>query len=590
MRGTTTARVAGLGLALGLTLALLGLGGATTLAAPARGRSWCATRSDGARDAVWAHRAEQARREADGFGRAATPSAAGLSSRATTTLVAVAASQDVGDIAVLHDEGDLALLRNAFDLAGAGLQWTPAGEGFSVSRVDRPVSAVAGERLPLGDDDTREVALPFAFPFFGRSYERAFVNSDGNLTFGAGDGASTARTLGRLLSGPPRVAPLLADLDPSAGGGVTLASAPDSVSVTWTDVPRFGETDKNTLQVTLWRDGRIDFAWDGGVSMSISEGVVGVAPGAERGGFTGADLSSAAALSGSAAIAESFRDADSLDTAAVARKFYATHADDYEQLVVYTSRRLTESGTFAFELTLRANEGGTGQRPVDLGAEFGSASRLESFVDMDFWLKYRDDLERAFLGEDSTLSVLAHEVGHRWLAHARYLDGGTSTSDLLGRQQAHWSFFAHTSGSHMEGNDVEDLGGGRFKTRAASQRYSPLDQYLMGLRAAADVPPFFLVRNPTEIAVDPTRDPERDVFFGGTRKDVAIGDVIAALGPRDPAPGASRAPFRQAFVYVTLEATPDPAALARIEKIRAAFPAFFARSTDGLGSLTNTLR
>jgi hypothetical protein len=559
----------------GTTAALL-IGTLPLQAATDRGRSWCGTRADGARDAIWAHREEQARREARGSGRARTS--------------AGAASADVGDIAVLQDEGDLALLRNPFDLSGAGLQWTPSGPGYSVSRVDRPVSAAAGERLPLGDDDTREVTLPFAFPFFGRSYESAFVNSDGNLTFGAGDSASTARSLGRLLGGPPRVAPLLADLDPSAGGSVTLAAGADSVSVTWTDVPQFGESDRNTLQLTLWRDGRIDFAWDRNVSTSLSEGVVGVAPGTERGGFTGGDLSSAAALVGPAALAESFRDSDTLDTAAVARKFYATHPDDYQQLIVYTSRRVIESGTFAFELTVRSTERGIGQPPTDRGADFGSAARLESFVDMDAWSKYRDDLERAFLGEDSTLSVLAHEVGHRFLAHARYVDAGATLGDLLGRQDAHWSFFMHSSGSHLEGNDIEDLGAGRFRTRAASQRYGPLDQYLMGLRPPEEVPPFFVVRNPTEIAVDPARDPQRDVLFSGVRKDVTVGDVIAALGPREPPAGAAREPFRQAFVYVNLEPTPDPDALARVEKIRAAWPAFFERSTEGRGRVVNTLR
>ena len=35
--------------------------------------------------------------------------------------------------------------------------------------------------------------------------------------------------------------------------------------------------------------------------------------------------------------------------------------------------------------------------------------------------------------------------------------------------------------SVMEGNDIEDLGGGSFRTVAAVQRYSLLDQYAMGL-------------------------------------------------------------------------------------------------------------
>ncbi len=550
----------------------------TLLAAPqlqaARpaGPGWCGTRPHAARDARFAHLEEQARR--------------GASDARRTRAVA---APDVDEIAVLQDEGDLALLRRPFDLAGAGLQWSPAREGYSVSRVDRPVAAVSGERLPLGDDDSREITLPFGFPFYGRTWTSAFVNSDGNLSFGQKDDASTARSLGRVLAGPPRIAALFADLDPSAGGGVTLAAAGDSLSVTWTDVPRFGESDKNTFQVTLRRDGQVSFAWDPGVSTQFDEGVVGLAPGAEAGGFTAVDLSGAAGASGPGALAESFRASDELDTLAVARKFYATHPDDYQQLVVYTSRRLVEPGTFAYEVTLRNTDAGLGAGSVDFGADYGSRARLESFVDMDYWLKYRDALDLVFLGEDNTLSVLAHEVGHRWLAHARYLDGAARMEDLLGRQRAHWSFFAHTAGSHMEGNDIEDQGGGRFRTRPGSQRYSPLDQYLMGLRAPEEVPPFFVVRNPTGIDPDPEQGPRRDALFSGTRKDVTIQDVIAALGPRNPPPGP-REPWRQAFVYVNLDPVPDPAALARIERIRAAFPGFFARSTDGRGALLNTLR
>ena len=41
-----------------------------------------------------------------------------------------------------------------------------------------------------------------------RGQTAAFVNSDGNITFGEGDNASTARDVGRLLAGAPRVARL----------------------------------------------------------------------------------------------------------------------------------------------------------------------------------------------------------------------------------------------------------------------------------------------------------------------------------------------------------------------------------------------
>lgn len=542
-------------------------------------RGWCGTARLQARDAKWAHDEERARRE-----RTAAPRTLAH----TSSTRAHTADADNGQIAVLEDRGDLALLRNLFDLAGAGLQFAP-GAAYGVSRVDRPVAATGGNKLALGDDDTREVTLPFEFPFFGQSYGRVWVNSDGNLTFGAGDSASTARNVGRLLAGPPRLAAFFADLDPASGGSVTFASAADSATFTWEGVPLFDKRDSNSFQMTLHRDGRVDFLYDTKIG-TPDEGVVGIAPGKEQGGLTALDLSASAAKSGPGALAETFRASDTLDTVAVARRFYETHADDYQQLVIYTSRRLVEPGVFAYQLVVRNADRGLGAAVEDLSRDFGSAGRLESFVTMDAWTKYSDDLAVPINGDDTTLSVLAHEVGHRWLAHARFRDGAADSSDLLGRQQAHWSFFMHSSGSHLEGNDIEDLGAGRFRTRASSVRYSALDQYLMGLRAPSEVAPFFVVRNPIASNNDATRGPRAGETFDGTRKDVTIDDVIAALGPRDPAPLGWSSPFRQAFIYVAVGGPAEATALARVERIRAAFPAFFAQSTDGRGAVDSRLR
>ena len=51
----------------------------------------------------------------------------------------------------------------------------------------------------------------------------------------------------------------------------------------------------------------------------------------------------------------------------------------------------------------------------------------------------------------------------------------------------------------MEGNDIEDLGGGAFRTVGAVSRYSLLDQYAMGLVSPSQVPPFFYVEAPTNV-------------------------------------------------------------------------------------------
>ncbi|HEX6737182.1 MAG TPA: hypothetical protein VF310_02810 [Vicinamibacteria bacterium] len=524
--------------------------------------AWCATSVRGGRDAAWAHREQDARLR-------------------RTRISSAAASFDVGQIAVLLDQGDLALPANVLDLQAAALRFSPSADGYTVSRIDLPMEPEAGTALGLADDDSRQVALGFAFPFFGKSYTEAFVNSDGNVTFGQKDDASTERNVGRLVGGPPRAAPLLADFDPSAGGSVSVSVMKDHATVTWSAVPQFGETDRNTFQVALWADGRVDFVYGQTLNAALDQGVAGIAPGAPQAGLTAVDFSTAAKVSGgSGALAETFRAESAIDEVAVARRFYASHPDEYQQLVIYTSQRLVSSGTFAYSLPVKNGDRGIGEEVHDFSDVFGSAGKLETFIMMDALSKYPDDLSRRFLGEDTALSVLAHEVGHRWLAYALFRDGSSNSTDLLGRDQAHWSFFFDSDGSFLEGNDIQDLGNGTFRTAGASLRYSALDQYLMGLRDASEVPPVFVVRGPTGTDTDPGRTPRSGVSFSGTRKEVTVADIVAALGSRSPAGAPSTTAIRQAFVYVAVGGAADPQAIEKLERIRAAWPAFFHEGAD----------
>lgn len=148
-----------------------------------------------------------------------------------------------------------------------------------------------------------------------------------------------------------------------------------------------------------------------------------------------------------------------------------------------------------------------------------------------------------------------------------------------------------TDASHLEGNDIEDLGGGSFRTVAAGQRYSPLDQYLMGLRGPAEVAPFFFVRGPFGVAdTDPGRDPRVGVSFRGSRKDVSIEDVIAAIGPRIPPAGQAPNRFRQAFIFVAVGEAPDPADIQRVDRFRGAWEPHFQRATDDRATVGTQLQ
>ena len=495
-----------------------------------------------------------------------------------------AVTEDVGDIAVLQDEGDLILTPNRFDLRDITLRFEPNSAGGYDARRVGPATyrSPVGQQVPLGDDDTAPLTFPFEFPYYDGAHGSAFVNSDGNLTFVAGDDASTARGISRLLTGQPRVAPFLADLDPSAGGAVYARAAADTVTVTWCAVPEFDrETNAVTVQVSLLPDGSVEMTFD--PEIRTRGAVVGLSPG-RTSTLEGVDLSDTGPSSGgAAAVGERFSMDHELDVVAVAVKFAASHPDTYDQIVIWANRGVVFNA-FAYQIRIANAIRGIGQ-DLDAAPFDFESDTLESLVVMGWLGKYSVDLSEKISGEATTMSVLGHETGHRWLAYLEFSDHNRERSEaLLGRQRAHWSFFVDSDASVMEGNDIEDLGGGQFRTVAAEERYSALDQYAMGLRHDYEVPPFFYVESPTNASppVRNTSSPEVGVTFNGTRRDVLIQHIIEVEGPRVPNADDSPRLHRQAFIYVVGRgSTADPDDLAKLDTIRRQWEPWFSEATEG---------
>jgi hypothetical protein len=500
---------------------------------------------------------------------------------------------DIGDIAVLQDEGDLILSPNTYDLRSLGLRFTRNGSGgYNVTRIDGNFRATLGTRLTLDDDDSAPGTMPFGFSFYGRAETAVFVNSDGNITFDEADKSSTERNVARLLTGPPRVAPFLADLDPSTGTGrIFLNAAADQYTVTWCNVRGFDTTRTVTLQTTLLPNGTIEMIY--GASINVGAAVVGLSPG-RTGMFKPVNLSDAGPTDGgNGAVGERFAQDAQLDIVALTKKFFASHPDNYDQLVVWTDAPVI-TDAFAFETTVKNEVRGIGIDTYDLAADFGSGGRLRSVAIMDYLGKYPDNPAQKFLGENNTMSLMGQECGHRWLAFLEFRDRTGQRSDtLLGRDLAHWSFFFDSDASVMEGNDIEDLGGGSFRTVGAVQRYSLLDQYAMGLVPDSAVPPFFYVESPTNMSANRTREsaPEVGITFNGTRRDVLIQDVIAILGARSPSSADSARVHRQAFLYVVSAGkAADSGQVSKLDGIRRAWETFFFQATDRRMQAITTLR
>jgi hypothetical protein len=496
---------------------------------------------------------------------------------------AKATSFDQGDIAVLRDQGDLIVPANAYDLVNLGLRFTRnADGGYDVRQGDAAFRTTVGNRVTLGDDDSIRVEVPFGFPFFGGTERTAFVNSDGNITFGEGDSASTDRSVGRLLTGPPRVAVFLSDLDPTTAGAVFVNAASDQYTVTWCGVRAFDSTRATTVQATLLPEGTVEMRFALGIT--VPDAVVGLSPG-RTGSFRPIDLSGAGPTAGGgAAVGERFSEHPDLDAVTVTKTFYQSHPDSYDQLVMWTDANVVGADTFAFESTVTNEVRGIGLEIFDASREFGSAGRLRSYAVMDALTKYPDDPAQRFLGENTTLSVLGQECGHRWLAFVNFRDHRGERSDaLLGRQEAHWSFFMDSDASVMEGNDIQDLGGGAFRTVDAVRRYSRLDQYAMGLVGPGDVPMFFYVESPTNLSETRDREsgPRIGVTFNGTRRDVLVDDIIAIHGARTPPAAESSRLHRQAFLYIVGGGrNPDAGQIAKVDRIRRQWETFFLQATE----------
>jgi hypothetical protein len=321
-----------------------------------------------------------------------------------------------------------------------------------------------------------------------------------------------------------------------------------------------------------------------GRSIALRDAIVAVSPGRSS-GFAPIDLSAGGSTTTPATLGERFGSQRELDLAAVTTRFYADHADRYDQVVIWTDTSVVTGDTFAFETTVKNGIRGIGIDLYDAAASFGSGGQLGSIVMMDALSKYPTNPRQKFLGENDTVAIMGQEAGHRWLAFLQFRDASRNASSaLLGRDRAHWSFFMDSDGSVMEGNDIEDLGGGSFRTTdEAVTRYSRLDQYAMGLIGDRDVPDFFYVESPTN--VQPSRratdDPESGVTFNGTKRVVRISDVIDVMGSRSPSYRDSPRVHRQAFIYVISAGREvDAGQVSKIDGFRRAWASFFSAATE----------
>jgi hypothetical protein len=229
-----------------------------------------------------------------------------------------------------------------------------------------------------------------------------------------------------------------------------------------------------------------------------------------------------------------FTSAGYLHSERTAESFFDKYGDDYDFLVIFTADTTgiyeRQGSSIPTYVSVFNDTEGIGlsrfRQQVD-----GSDGRLQGIV-------FMGSVYQWVLGPTGPVTekgayVLGHEIAHRWGTCFSIKYQGQPKSarilDLFGR---HWTYSMDTDASPLGGYDWIDNGDGTFTASARwTGLYNGFDLYLMGLAAAREVEPMFLI---DAISVD---DDTVDVgsTIEGTAVWISIDSLIAAEGSRRPA-------------------------------------------------------
>ncbi|MCI0488502.1 MAG: hypothetical protein L0229_18090 [Blastocatellia bacterium] len=511
----------------------------------------------------------------------------------------------IGDIAVIEDDGTIVVPPSKFDLKNRSVLLAPDGSGYRVTNGAVEFDSEFGTRLTgftddfdsafASDDGYLNIALEGArFPFSGSDYDEIFVGTNGYVTFTGGDSVFNP-SAAVLASDLPRIAPLWADLDITNKGRIYYKRLEGRHLITWNKVPHAVFGGSNTFQLALYDDGRIAFVYK---KVKARPSIMGISPGG-AGDARALDFSSPPDEKIEGSIYESFSKQKRLDVPALTRAFYSEHGDLFDTLYLWTDFSFDNGPGIAHSFNVRNDIEGIGLGKFDRGADYGSPLQLSTIITMGNAKNWPADPDAIMAGINSALSIVCHELGHRWLVYIRFNEGRATRDDLLGRDLSHWSFLAETRtdsngtfSSLMEGNAWRDNGNGTFTTiESAVNYFSQLDQYLMGLRAAdevADTPYLTVPEDLKELLR--SRSPVPGFTLSATRKFASVDQIISREGARVPDSGVAPKRFRIGFVLLTEQGTTaSDSAVNKLDRYRDSLVKYFSIATGRRASLDSSL-
>ncbi len=501
------------------------------------------------------------------------------------------------DVWIIEDDGSLVYSgTNAFDTNAKTFLFAPAGGGvYNITNPAFSYDAVTGTSINTGDDGAVVVTLPFSFPYGGSSWTQMYVGGNGILAFGAHPNPSGFYDPADFYNTTPKIAGYYMDLNPPVPGGtsvgVRVKSEATKYTVTWNQVPEYGTSNLNTFQIVLYPSGNFTLTYNGIASTVASGGspiVVGFHPGGTPPEET---ISFSAGIphtsgAGAAVFEEYYSFANPLvNEVALFQRFYSLFPDEFFQLVFFTNFVQTMGG-FANELNIKNDVTGIGLGTFDASSQYGSNGVLESRCNMNRLAAWSstDPAARVFGKGNNFLTIMGQEAGHRWGAFT-YFDAGSGASNLiLGRDDAHWSYYVDVDHSSLEGGNWVSTGGLNYQCPTRIDYFSQVDEYMFGLRTPDEVKDFFYISSASNNlpANRSVGTPLINATASGTLTPVTVEHIIAANGARTPTEPNEGKDLRQGFIFLLQAGTsPSQAELDKIAGFRRAWEDYFERSCDG---------
>lgn len=167
----------------------------------------------------------------------------------------------------------------ACDLVNKSIIFAPDGAGGYVALAHQitalPTPVTGSTLLTMRDDDSRCVTLARPVSFYGDTYTRLYVGSNGYITFDEAD--TEYRSTPASHFALRRISVFFQDLNPVLRGKVLYKELADRVVVTWNNVAQYSSlTATSTFQAELYQDGKIRLSW---MKLACADAIVGFSQG-----------------------------------------------------------------------------------------------------------------------------------------------------------------------------------------------------------------------------------------------------------------------------------------------------------------------